>query len=455
MDAVLLSRIQFGFTIAFHILFPTLTIGLAWLLTFFEARYHRTQRREWLELYRFWVKIFALTFGMGVVSGLVLSYEIGTNWSGYSHIAGPVLGPLLSAEVLTAFFVEAGFLGVMLFGWDKVGPRLHFVATLLVAIGTTNSAFWILSANSWMQTPAGAAWHNGQLVPEHWLQVIFNPSFPYRLSHMLLASLLSSSLLVAGISAIFLLRRQHADFAARGLRTAVVALAILAPLQILVGDQSGLEVKAHQPAKLAAIEGIWHTQPATPLLLFAWPDQAAQTNHLELAVPHGGSLMLTHTWDEPVTGFDRLPRDQQPPVLPVFFGFRLMVGLGLWFMALGWVSLWLLRGDRLMRTPLVLKALALSTPLGLVATVAGWVVAEVGRQPWVVYGMLRTAKAVSPVAPGAVAGSLVVFVLVYGVLGASYVYFLGKVVRRGPAPPPKRYPEAMRGARVSEVVEES
>ncbi len=450
MDVALLSRIQFGFTIGFHILFPTLTIGMAWFLVLFEACWHRGGKSHWLELYRFWVKIFALTFGMGVVSGLVLSYEIGANFSRFSAFAGPVMGPLLSAEVLTAFFVEAGFLGVMLFGWDKVGPRLHFLATLLVAVGTTNSAFWIISANSWMQTPQGTEIIDGRVVPVDWLAVIFNPSFPYRLAHMLMAAFLTASLMVAGVSAYQWLRKQ-AEYARRGLRAAVVALAVLAPLQIGVGDMSGLEVKEHQPTKLAAIEALWETRSDVPLVLFAWPDQAAQKNRFVLELPQVGSLVLTHTLHGEVQGFDRFPRDQQPPVPGPFFGFRIMVGLGFWFLLLGWLGIWLMARGRIEKHGLYLRLLALSAPLGFVATIAGWIVAESGRQPWVVYGMMRTADAVSPIPTGSVAGSLILFVLVYGLLGSTYVYFIGKLVQKGPVMP-ARHPEAMRGARTAEVL---
>ncbi len=453
MDAVLLSRIQFGFTIGFHILFPTLTIGLAWFLVFFEAALGRTHRQSWLKLYSFWVKIFALTFGMGVVSGLVLSYEIGTNFSRFSTIAGPVMGPLLSVEVLTAFFVEAGFLGVMLFGWEKVGPRLHFLATLLVALGTTNSAFWILSANSWMHTPQGITWVDGHVEPQDWFAVIFNPSFPYRLAHMLLASLLTSSLVVAGVSAAQW-RRDGDSYAKGGLRVAVVAIAVLAPLQIVAGDQQGLNVREHQPVKVAAMEGLWHTRSDVPLIAFAIPDQTAQDNRFAIEVPNLASLILTHSLHGEVQGLDSVPRDQQPPVLPVFFGFRLMVGLGFWFLLLGATGVVLLLRKRLERSPLFLTTLKWSTPLGFVATISGWVVAETGRQPWVVYGLLRTADATSPIPAADVAGSLAVFVLVYGVVFTTYLYFIRRLVRAGPVLP-ARHPQAMRGARAAEVLPKS
>jgi cytochrome d ubiquinol oxidase subunit I len=450
MDAVVLSRIQFGFTIGFHILFPTFTIGLAWFLVFFESAWRSTQHPQWLELYRFWVKIFALTFGMGVVSGLVLSYEIGTNFSRFSTIAGPVIGPLLSVEVLTAFFVEAGFLGVMLFGWDKVGPRLHFLASLLVALGTTNSAFWILSANSWMHTPQGSVWVNGHIEPQDWFAVIFNPSFPYRLAHMLLASFLTSSLVVAGVSATQW-RRHQVVYAQAALRVAVIAIAVLAPLQILAGDQHGLNVREHQPVKVAAMEGLWRTRSDVPLVAFAIPDQGAQENRYAIEVPNLASLILTHTLHGEVQGLDSVPREQQPPVLPVFFGFRIMVGLGFLFLLIGLAGVVQLLRGRLLGSPRYLRLLQLATPLGFVATIAGWIVAETGRQPWVVYGVLRTADAASPIGAADVAVSLVLFVLVYGVLFCTYLYFVSRLIRSGPTLP-KRHPEAMRGARAAEVL---
>lgn len=453
MDVLLLSRIQFGFTVGFHILFPTLTIGLSWFLVFFEARWHRSGRQQYLDLYRFWVKIFALTFGMGVVSGLVLSYEFGTNFSRFSELAGPVLGPLLSAEVLTAFFVEAGFLGIMLFGWDKVGPRLHFLASLLVAIGTTNSAFWILAANSFMHTPQGAEWIDGRLVPLSWWDVVLNPSFPYRLAHMLLASLLTSALVVAGVSAIHLLRERHRDSARLSLRAAIAAIAIAAPAQIVVGDFHGLNVQEHQPMKVAAMEALWETTAGAPLVAFALPDSDAETNRYAIEIPKLASIILKHDPEGVVLGLKEVAKEDRPPVWPVFFGFRAMVGLGFWFLLLGAVGVWLWMRGRLDGARLYQKALAVSLPLGFVATLAGWIVAETGRQPWVVQGMIRTVDAVSPVPASAVLVSLALFVIVYVALLAAYVYFCAVIVAKGPpAPIVHRRPEAMRGARPAEVV---
>lgn len=454
MDALLLSRIQFGFTIGFHILFPTLTIGLAWFLVFFEARWRRTGLQHWIELYRFWVKIFALTFGMGVVSGLVLSYQFGTNFSRFSEIAGPVMGPLLSVEVLTAFFVEAGFLGIMLFGWDKVGPRLHFLATLLVAIGTTNSAFWILSANSFMHTPQGAEFIDGVLVPVDWWAVVFNPSFPYRLSHMLLASVLTTSLVIAGGSAWCLSRGLYRDAGLTALKTALAVLAIAAPTQIVLGDFHGLNVREHQPMKVAAMEGLWTTTRGAPLVAFAWPDQAAQENRYAIEIPKLASLILTHDLDGEVLGLNEVAREMQPPVVPVFFGFRVMVGLGFWFLLLGAWGVWRWMRGRLERSQRLLQALMLSTPLGFIATLAGWIVAETGRQPWLVHELILTADGLSPVPAAAVAVSLTLFVLVYSLLLVSYLYFVLALVRKGPTLP-SRHPEAIRGARPGELLPEN
>ncbi|TDU26536.1 cytochrome bd-I ubiquinol oxidase subunit 1 apoprotein [Panacagrimonas perspica] len=453
MDALLLSRIQFGFTIGFHILFPTLTIGLAWFLVCFEAAWRRTQRAYWLELYRFWVKIFALTFGMGVVSGLVLSYEIGTNFSRFSDLAGPVLGPLLSVEVLTAFFVEAGFLGIMLFGWDKVGPRLHFLASLLVALGTTNSAFWVLSANSFMHTPQGAEWINGQLVPTDWWAVVFNPSFPYRLTHMLLASSITASLVVAGGSAWCLWKDVYRGAGLAGLRTAITVLAIAAPLQIVVGDFHGLNVREHQPIKVAAMEGLWHTTRGAPLLVFAIPDQKAQQNHFEIAVPKLASLILSHDLDGEIQGLGSVPPEMQPPVLPVFFGFRVMAGLGFLFLLLGAWGVWRWVGGKLEQDRLMLRAFVVATPLGFIATLAGWIVAETGRQPWLVHGLIRTHEGVSDIPAASVATSLTIFVLVYGLLLIAYLYYVFKLVQTGPSLP-TIHPEVMRGARPAELTQD-
>lgn len=454
-DAVLLARIQFAFTVGFHILFPTLTIGLALFLVGLEAAWLKTNRTVYLHLYRFWVKIFALTFGMGVVSGIVLSYQFGTNFSRFSEITGPVMGPLLSVEVLTAFFVEAGFLGVMLFGWNKVGPRLHFLATVLVGVGTLNSAFWILAANSWMHTPAGAVFDGQQFVVTDWWAVVFNPSFPYRLVHMVLASWLTTAFVVAGVSAWYLLRGEHAEVARKGLSAGLIAAALLAPTQIFMGDQHGLQVKRDQPMKVAAMEGLWETTRGAPLLLFALPDQEAEENRLEIGIPNLASLILTHEWDGEVKGLKEVAPEDRPHVAIVFWSFRLMVGLGLFFLAVAAFGLFARWRGTLYENRWLHRACVAAIPMGFIATVSGWITAEVGRQPYTVHGLLRTADSVSPVPAASVATSLAIFVLVYGLLFATYLYFVHSVVRKGPdydAPLPERTPKAMQGARPATVL---
>ncbi len=448
LDATTLARVQFAFTIGFHILFPTLTIGLGVFLVGVEALWLRTKNPVYFRLYRLWSKIFALGFGMGVVSGIVLSYQFGTNFSRFSEITGPVLGPLLSYEVLTAFFVEAGFIGVMLFGWKKVGPRLHFLATCLVAIGTLNSAFWILAANSWMQTPQGAALIGGRFVPEDWWAIVFNPSFPYRLAHMLLASALTTSFVVAGTSAWFLLRRRDSEAARRGFSLAMAAAAILAPAQILIGDLHGLKTRDYQPVKIAAIEGLWDTTRGAPFTIFAVPDESNERNRYAIEIPQLGSLVLTHSWKGEVKGLKDVARSERPPVLPVFIAFRVMVAIGFFLLAValfGALERW--RG-RLYSNRLLLRLAVVSIPLGFVATVAGWIVAEVGRQPFTVYGLLRTAESVSPIRPEAVFASLILFIVVYGLLFAAFLFFVNKLIRRGFEDDEQRpRPEAMQGAR--------
>ncbi|MEQ9526965.1 MAG: cytochrome ubiquinol oxidase subunit I [Parvibaculaceae bacterium] len=457
IDAEILARLQFAFTVAFHILFPTLTIGLAGFLVFFEAKHLRTGQEIWLRLYKFWVKIFALTFGMGVVSGIVLSYQFGTNWAEWSRITGPVLGPLIGFEVLTAFFLEAGFLGVMLFGWDKVGPRLHFLATTLVAIGTAISAFWILSANSWMQTPQGATFVDGHYVVDDWLAVIFNPSFPWRFLHMTTASYLTTTVVIAGVSAYHLLADNNREIAKRSFSVAMWALMVLAPLQIFLGDQHGLNTLEHQPMKIAAMEGNWETQSHAPFHIFAIPDQKAQTNHLELSIPWGSSLILKHSPSGVVPGLNEVPVEDQPPVGIVFWSFRVMVGIGFLFLTLGAWGVWARWRGQLTESKWLSRFAVLMSPAGFVATLAGWFVTEVGRQPWTVYGALRTADSISPTVTGAsVATTLVLFLIVYGGLFGAYLYYLMKLVRRGPEALSVREteekPEAIRGARPGLVV---
>jgi cytochrome d ubiquinol oxidase subunit I len=432
VDTLLLSRFQFGFTLSFHILFPTLTIGLAIFLAILEGCWLKTGNPEYKRHYQFWVKLFALTFGVGVVSGIVLSYEFGTNFSRFSTAAGNVIGPLMSYEVLTAFFMEAGFLGVMLFGWNRVGPKLHYMATLLVALGTVMSTFWILSANSWMQTPTGTVLRDGVFYPQDWWQIVFNPSFPYRLVHMLLAALLSTSLFIAGVSAWFLLRRREHAFAFRSLRIAIIAAAILAPLQILAGDQHGLEVEKYQPVKVAAMEGRWTTEAHAPLVLFAWPDVKTQSNKFALEIPDAASLIIKHDAAGIVTGLDSVPSSQWPNVPLVFYAFRVMVGLGVVMLLFAWFGLFFLFRRRTVLPTWFLRSAVCLIPAGFIATVAGWWVAEMGRQPWIVYGLMRTADASTPLSPDRVLSSLLAFVGIYTVVLWAYLYYMLKVIRKGP-----------------------
>lgn len=446
-DALFLSRIQFAFTIAFHIIFPAFTIGLASWLAALEFQSLRTGEPIYRNLYRFWVKVFAVSFGLGVVSGIVMSYQFGTNWSRFSEFAGNVVGPLIAYEVITAFFLEAAFLGIMLFGWERVGDRLHFLATCMVALGTLFSAFWILSANSWMQTPAGHAIENGIAVPVDWWRIVFNPSFPNRFAHMVMACYLTTAFAVAGMSAWMILRArgeppEKVEGARRSLSMALWFAAIFAPVQIVLGDLHGLNVLREQPTKLAAIEANWTRRAAAPLVLFAWPDEKAEENRYELAIPTLGSYILTHDFSGVVPGLKDVPPDLRPPVWPVFFSFRIMVAIGFAMLGLGLWSLWLRWRGGLFENRWFLYAAMLMTPSGFGAVLFGWFTAEIGRQPFVVYGLLRTADAVSPVTRGAVLGSLITFVVVYAFIFGFGSYYLAKLLRKGPEP----LEEAVRGA---------
>ncbi|HZD26480.1 MAG TPA: cytochrome ubiquinol oxidase subunit I, partial [Alphaproteobacteria bacterium] len=442
-DAAVLARSQFAFTISFHILFPTLTIGLAAFLVLLEALWLKSGRDVYRRLYHFWSRIFALTFGMGVVTGVVMSYQFGANFGPFSRAAGNVLGPLLTYEVLSAFFLEAGFLGIMLFGWNRVGRGLHFTATVLVALGTAFSAFWILSANSWMQTPAGYALEGGVFRVTDWWAVVFNPSFPYRFVHMLLASYLTAAFVVAGVGAWHLLRDAGARWARRMLRVALTIAAVLAPLQILAGDQHGLNVEEYQPLKVAAMEGRWQTMRGAPLLLFAWPDQQAGRNRFEVGIPYGASLILKHDPDGLVRGLNEAAPQDRPRVAVVFWAFRIMVGIGFLLLFVAWAGAWLGRGGRLPDRRF-LRLVVLCSPLGFVATLSGWFVAEIGRQPWVVYGLMRTADAISPVPASSMASALVLFLAVYGVLFVAFLTYLFRVIARGPELGPMQ-PEEIAG----------
>lgn len=428
-DALLMARAQFGINIGFHILFPSLTIALAWFLVGFRLAYQRTRDARWLDTYKLWVKVFALTFAMGVVTGVVMSFQFGTNWPRYMTTVGAIAGPLLSYEVLTAFFLEATFLGVMLFGMNRVPDWAHIAATLLVALGTTLSAFWILALNSWMQTPAGHVLQDGQWIAQSWLHVIFNPSFPYRLTHMLLASGLTASFVIAGLSAWRLLREREDVMALRTLRTALKVAAVLIPIQIFVGDQHGLNTLEHQPAKIAALEAIWHTERGAPLTLFAIPNEEERRNDFTVAIPHLGSLILTHSLDGQIRGLDEFGKDH-PPVAAPFFAFRAMVGIGLVMLAVSWFGAWALRGGR-MPARWMLWLFAAMTFSGWAAVVCGWIVTEVGRQPWLVEGILRTAQAAGDITGAQLGASLAMYVFTYAAMFIAYIVVLTHMAATG------------------------
>lgn len=434
LSAVLLSRIQFGFVMSFHIIFPAFTIGLASWLAFLAGMYLKTRRTLWRELYLFWLKIFAVSFALGVVSGIVMSFQFGTNWAELSVRAGNILGPLLAYEVLTAFFLEATFLGVMLFGWRRVSPRLHFFATCMVALGTLISTFWIISANSWMHTPAGYKIVDGVFEAADWFSIVFNPSFPVRLAHMTLAAFITTCFVIGGVSAIYLLKGRHREGAASMLKLAVGFAAITVPLQILVGDLHGLKVHEHQPVKLAAIEGHWQTHRGAPLILFAWPDQEQEQNHYEVSVPKLGSLIITHSLDGEIAGLKSVPPEERPPVAPVFFAFRVMVGVGLLMLALvAWSGILWRRGT-MTESKGLLRAWMCMAPAGFVAVLAGWYTTEIGRQPYVIYGLMRTSEAASAVSAASVATSLAAFGTVYLFIFIAGAYYLLKLLRKGPQP---------------------
>ncbi len=423
LDPLILARLQFAANISFHILFPTINIALAWVLMFFRWRWLKTGSDTWLTAYRFWTKVFALSFALGVVSGITMSFQFGTNWPGFMEKAGNIAGPLLGYEVLTAFFLEASFLGIMLFGHGRVGERVHLTATFLVAFGTTLSAFWILSLNSWMQTPQGFEIINGEFHALSWWDVIFNPSFPYRLAHKLLASGLTVAFILAGVSSWQMLKGKAQPWTAAVLRVGLTLGAVLIPLQIWVGDMHGLNTLKHQPAKIAAMEGVWQTERGAPLLLFAWPDEKTRSNHFELPVPKLASLILTHEADGEIRGLDEF-KGAHPPVKPLFFGFRVMVGTGLLMLAFSWAGLWLYRRRHWQAQALprwLLRGLALMSFSGWLATLAGWYVTEIGRQPFLVYGLLRTADLASKTPAPTIALSLAGYLVLYLGLIVAYI----------------------------------
>tara|TARA_Y100001956_G_scaffold47442_1_gene46164 strand:- start:2772 stop:4160 length:1389 start_codon:yes stop_codon:yes gene_type:complete len=440
MLAVDLARFQFAFTVSFHIIFPAFTIGLASYLAVLEGLWLKTGQDKFLQIYKYWIKIFAISFGMGVVSGIVLSYQFGTNWSVFADKTGPILGPLMGYEVFTAFFLEAGFLGVMLFGMDRVGKRLHFAATCIVAFGTFLSAFWILSVNSWMQTPVGYSINpEGQFVPESWFEIVFNPSFPYRLVHMLLAAYLTTAFVVAAVGAYHLLKAPHNPLARTMFSMAMWMAAIVTPIQIVAGDFHGLNTLEHQPAKIAAMEGHYQSHSGAPLILFGIPNDETQQIDYKLEIPHLGSLILTHSWDGEVKGLDAFPKEEHPPVTIVFWSFRIMIGIGLGMLMIGLISLWLRKKRTLYKTPWFHRVCILFGPAGFVAVLAGWITTEVGRQPYTVYGLLKTVDSASPIDAAAVSVSLTAFIVVYFIIFGAGFFYLIRLMRKSPT----RYEEAL------------
>ncbi|WP_439551340.1 cytochrome ubiquinol oxidase subunit I [Falsiroseomonas sp.] len=429
MDPILLARIQFAANISFHILFPTITIALGWVLLFFKLRFNATRNEAWMDAYRFWVKVFALSFALGVVSGITMSFQFGTNWPGFMERVGNIAGPLLAYEVLTAFFLEATFLAIMLFGFRRVPGWVHTGATFLVAFGTTMSAFWIIVLNSWMHTPQGHEMRDGVAHAVDWAAIVFNPSMPYRLTHMLMASALTVAFLLAGISAWRWLKGDRAPAVMAALRTGVVMGAVLAPVQAFVGDLHGLNTLEHQPAKVAAMEGNWETRGHVPLILFAIPDEANRTNRFEIAIPSGASLILKHDPAGVVPGLNDF-EGKHPPVAPVFYAFRVMVGMGLLMIAMGWAGAWYLwkRGTL---PVLLMRGFAVMAFGGWVATLAGWYVTEIGRQPWLVTGVLTTAQAAGPVPAMAIASTLVTYLVLYVLLLGAYITTIYRLAKKG------------------------
>ncbi len=434
LDPLILARVQFAFTVSFHIIFPAFSIGLASYLGVLNGLSLWTKRPVFNDLFNYWKKIFAVVFGMGVVSGIVMSYQFGTNWSVFADKTGPILGPLLGYEVLTAFFLEAGFLGIMLFGLKRVGPRLHFVATSMVMIGTLFSAFWILSANSWMQTPAGYAMSDkGQFVPDDWWAIVFNPSFPYRLVHMVLAAYLTTAFAVGAVGALHLLRDKTNPAARVMFSMAMWMAAIVAPMQIMAGDFHGLNTLEHQPVKIMAMEGHYQSHPeGAPLILFGIPNPADKRIDYAIEIPKVASLILRHDLNAPMAGLDTIPDDIEPPVAIVFWSFRIMVGIGFAMLGLGIWSLWLRYRGTLYDAPLMHRAAILLGPTGFIAVLAGWVTTEVGRQPYTVYGLLTTAQSASPIDAAAIGASLIAFIIVYFTLFGAGTFYILRLMKKPP-----------------------
>ena len=438
LEPSVIARIQFAFTVSFHIIFPTMSIGLASFLAVVEALWLKTKDPVYLQIYKFWLSIFAMGFGVGVVTGIVLSFEFGLAFARFAEMAGPAIGPLIALEVLTAFFLEAGFLGIMLFGLHRVGPKLHFFATCMVALGTLVSASWILSANSWMQTPAGVSVHNGHLTVVNWHDVIVNPSWLYRLPHMVTAAYLTASFMVAGVGAWYLLNGKHLLFARRTVALGTAFFTVLIAGQVFLGDILYGTMLKHQPSKMQAAEGFWEkkSQSPAPYYWIIVSDQKNQRNRFALGIPYLGSIWLTHSLRGRVEGLQNTPRDRQPVMGMVFHAFRIMYGLAIIMFAMGVASLWLRLRGRLFRSRPFLWMLVCMAPSGIVATLAGWYVAETGRQPWVIYGILKTVDAISPVPAGALLSSLVAFVCVYAVFITAFLIFAFRIIRRGPADAP-------------------
>lgn len=432
LDAVFLARIQFAFTIMFHIIFPSFTIGLAAFIATLLVRWRMTGEEHLHRLARFWTKIFAVSFAMGVVSGIVLSYQFGTNWSRFSVVVGNIMGPLLGYEVMMAFFLEATFLGIMLFGWKRVPPNLHTLSAILVAIGTSLSAFWILAANSWMQTPQGHEIKDGIAYPVDWVAIIFNPSFPYRFAHMFTAAYLTTSLVVLAVGARYLVAKRFQQEARTMVRMGLGMVAILAPLQLFIGDQHGLNTAQYQPAKVAAMEAHWDGSKPGKLVLFAWPNEAEERNDFEIAIPNLASVIITHQWDGLFKGLKDFKAEDRPPVKPVFFAFRVMVGIGMVMIAIGLIGAFLWWRGKVFTTWWYLGSVQYAWPLGFIAILAGWWVTETGRQPWIATGILRTVDAVSPVSFGAVLTTLILFVIVYTSVFSMGIYYINRLIENGP-----------------------
>jgi cytochrome d ubiquinol oxidase subunit I len=435
LDQTILARIQFAFTVSFHIIFPTISIGLATFLAIVEGLWLKTKDAVYLQIYRFWLGIFAMSFGVGVVTGIVLSFEFGLGFARFAQIAGPAIGPMIALEVLTSFFLEAGFLGIMLFGLHRVGPKLHFFASCMVALGTLLSAFWILSANSWMQTPDGVSIQNGHVAVTNWLNVIVNPSWLYRLPHMLAAAYINGSFFVAGVGAWYLLHGKHENFGRRTVALGTAFATILIAGQVFLGDLLYGTMLKYQPSKMQAAEGFWedHSQSPAPYYWIIAPDQAHQRNRFAIGIPYLGSIWLTHSLRGQVNGLKNTPPDRQPRMVMVFYGFRIMYGTAILMFGLAITSLWLRWHGRLFTTRWFLRALVIMTPSGVIATLGGWYVAETGRQPWVIWGILRTADAVSPVPAGALLSTLIAFVCIYALFITAFLVFTFRMIRRGPA----------------------